>query len=73
MMALACGKRNRRGLRVARLRQRGDGADLDEAETERRQPVYAVSILVESGGEADRIGKGEPHHGARVVGRALRN
>jgi len=58
-------------LGVAGLGQRGDGADFDKAETEGRQTVYAVAIFVEAGGEADRIGKGQSHHGARIVRDAI--
>ena len=46
--------------RIAGLRQRGDGTDLDEAETEPQQRVRHLRVLVEAGGNADRIGEIEP-------------
>jgi len=55
----------------AGLGQRRDGADLDEAEAECRQPVDAFAVLVEPGGEADRIGKSAPSRCA-IVADALR-
>jgi len=57
MMPCASGRRNRRGR---------------EAEAERREPGYAFAVFVEPGGEADRVGKAQSHHGARIVRRALR-
>ena len=53
-------------LGVARLRARCHRADLDEAEAEARQRVDVLTVLVESCGEADRIGEGEPHQFDRV-------
>jgi hypothetical protein len=47
-------------LRVARLRPRRDGADLDEAEAEREQRVDAARVLVEAGGQADGRRELEP-------------
>src|SRR5690606_12832407 len=41
--------------RVARLRTRRGGADLDEAETERGERVDVGAVLVESRREADRV------------------
>ena len=67
MMALACGQAEQARLGVAGLGQRGDGADLDEAESKCRQTVYVFAILVESGGKSDRVGECQPHHGARIV------
>jgi len=52
-------------LRIAGLRARGDGADFDEAETQREQCIDVLAILVQAGGQADRIGEGQPEHGAR--------
>ena len=43
--------------RIASLRQRRDGADLDEAETEPQQRVGHFGILVEARGHPDRVGK----------------
>ena len=43
--------------RIARLRPRRHGADLDKAETELQQRVGDFGVLVEAGGHADRIGK----------------
>jgi hypothetical protein len=47
-------------LRIARLRQRGDRADLGEAEPEGEQRVGYFAVLVEPGGHAERVGKGQP-------------
>ncbi len=47
--------------RVAVLRQRRDGADFEEAEAEPGQAVDVVAVLVEPGGEADRIREPEAH------------
>ena len=44
-------------LRVARLRTRRDGADLDEAETERAECVEVLAVLVQPGRKPDRVGK----------------
>ena len=40
--------------RVARLRERGDGADLDGAEAERAQALEPARVLVDAGGDAER-------------------
>ena len=56
---------------IAGLRPRRHRAGLDEAEAERQHGVADLGMLVEAGGEPDRIGKGEiPHRGRedRVVG-----
>ena len=57
--------------RIAGLRARRHGADLDEAEAEPQQRVRHLGILVEAGREADRIGEIQPE-GAdrkpRIVG-----
>jgi len=44
----------------------GDRAYLDKAEAECRQAVYAVAVLVQSGGQADGLGK-SAHQSARIV------
>ena len=46
------------GLRVARLGVGGDRADLNVAKTERGGGGPGPGILVEAGGEADRVGEG---------------
>src|SRR3546814_2814410 len=45
--------------RIALLRQRGQRADLDEAEAEVRHRVRDAGVLVETRRDADGIGKGE--------------
>ena len=62
---LCLGQAEHARLGVARLRPRRDSADLDEAETQRRQRIYVCAILVQPGGQSERIGKGQPHHRAR--------
>ena len=57
-------------LRVARLRARRDGADLEETETERGQRVDMVAVLVQPRGQPDRIGELEPHATHRIGRRA---
>ncbi len=46
-------------LRVAGLRPRGHGADLDETEAQRQQCVDVLAVLVHAGGHTDRVGKGQ--------------
>ncbi len=46
-------------LRVARLRPRRDRADLDEAEAQRQQRIDVRAVLVQAGGQADRVGEGQ--------------
>jgi hypothetical protein len=41
-------------LRIAGLRLRGHGADLDEAKAEREHLAHVLRVLVEAGGEAER-------------------
>ena len=53
-------------LGVARLRARRHGTDLDKAETEGGQRVDVFSILVQAGGQADRIAELQPHDLDRV-------
>src|SRR5204862_7937287 len=52
--------------RIARLRAGRDGADFDEAETERGHRVDVLGILVEARGEADRIRELETHGAYRA-------
>ncbi len=61
--------------RIALLRQGRDRADLDEAEAEIEERVDHFAVLVEAGGEPERIGKveiehpaGEPRVGERPAG-----
>ena len=56
-------------LRVAGLRLAGHGADLDVAEAQRGQAVDPLGVLVEAGGEAERVREGQPqrrHRGSRA-------
>ena len=55
--------------RVADLRARGDGADLDETKAEAQQRVRRLGILVEAGRDPDRIGKIEPEGTHGKLGR----
>ena len=50
---------------VAGLWPGGDGADLDEPEAERAEGVDPDRVLVEAGGQAERVGEGQPHGGHR--------
>ena len=59
-------------LGVAGLAQRGDRADLDEAEAHRAQPVDAAAVLVQPGGQPDAVGKTQSGHGDRIVHPGLR-
>ena len=61
MMPCASGMRNRRGRGLPSCGLRRDGADFEEAETEPRQAVDVVAVLVQPGGEADRIRELETH------------
>ena len=56
-------------LGVAWLWPRRHRADFDMAETQRRQPLDALAVLVEPGGQADPIGEFQAHDAHR---RALR-
>ncbi len=58
-------------LRVAGLRARRHGADLDEAETQLRQPANGLTILVQPRGQTYRVGKVQPHHPHWQAGRRL--
>ena len=46
-------------LRIARLGQRRDRADLDAAEAERAEGIDAAAVLVEPRGQADAVGKAQ--------------
>ena len=55
--------------RIAGLRPRRHGADLDKAEAEAQQRVRHLRVLVEAGGDADRIGEIEPEGAHRQLAR----
>ena len=57
LMIARCSAAGRGAARIAGLRPRRHGADLDEAEAEREQRVGHLAVLVEAGGEPDRIGE----------------
>ncbi len=60
--------------RIAGLRQRRDGADLDKAEAQAEQRVGHLGVLVEAGRDTDRIWEVEaegPHPQPRIIGRGL--
>ncbi len=59
------GQAEQTGLRIAGLRTRRHAADLDEAEALAEHGVGYLAILIEAGGETDRIGKIEPPMAAR--------
>ena len=59
--------RNRRGRGLPACGTRGDGADLDEAEAEPQQRVRHLGVLVEAGGQPDRIGEIEPESAHRQL------
>ena len=50
---------------IAGLRQRRDGADFDETEADAQQRIGDLGILVEAGGDADRIWEIEPEDAHR--------
>ena len=50
-------------LRVAALGQRRDGARFDKAEAQGQHRIDDARILVEPGGETDRIAELQPHDG----------
>src|SRR6185369_2474157 len=58
-------------LRVAVLGARRDRADFEETEAEPGQAVDVVAVLVQAGGEADRIGELEAHDLDRAGGDRL--
>ena len=70
MIAPSRGRRKTRGARVAGLRPRRHRADLDEAEAEGEQRVGHLAVLVEAGGDADRIGEVEAEETAPRRGSA---
>ena len=73
--ALVGGEPEQARARIARLRLRRHGADLDEAEAEPEQRIGHLGVLVEPGRHADRIGEVEPegpHREPRVVGASSR-
>ena len=55
------------GLRVARLRARRDGADLEVAEAERGERIEVLRVLVHARGETHGIGEADPHHRALLA------
>ena len=57
---LVLGQAEHARLRIARLRPRRDRADLDEAEAQRQQRVDVRAVLVQAGGQADRVGNVRP-------------
>ncbi|MNN53154.1 hypothetical protein D3C81_1678910 [compost metagenome] len=58
-------------LRITRLRARRDGTDLDETEAQLGKAIDGVAVLVQAGGQADRIGEVQSHHRHRQAGRRL--
>ena len=54
--------------RIARLRTRRDRPDLEEAEAERGERIDVLAVLVEPGGEPDRVRELEPHRLDREPG-----
>jgi len=65
-MALAWGRRNRRGRGLPGCGRGGHRADFDEPEAQGRQGVDAHAILVQPGGQSHRVGEIQPHHAARA-------
>jgi DNA-binding response OmpR family regulator len=57
-----CGQAEHAGLRIPRLRQRGDRADFDKTESHQRPCGQRSRVLVHPRGESDRIGKADPKH-----------
>src|SRR5690606_3468686 len=58
---LGLGQPEQARLGVARLRARRDGAELDEAEAEAPKGVDGIAVLVQTGGQADRVGEFQAH------------
>ena len=54
--------------RVAWLGKRSERPDLDKAKSQRQRRVERLGVLIEAGGEADRIGKIEPENLRRETG-----
>ncbi len=70
--ALVGGQPEQARARIAGLRLRRHGPDLDKAEAEPQERVRHLAMLVEAGRHADRIGKIEaehPHRQPRIVAR----
>jgi Dihydroorotate dehydrogenase len=59
-IARSCSRREEPRLGIARLRPGGDGADLDKTEAEPAHRVGDAGVLVEAGGEPDRVRKIDP-------------
>src|SRR5258706_15053277 len=55
--------------RIAGLGKRRDAAELEEAEAEAGQGIDVLGVLVEARGEAERIGKLQPHRADGARGR----
>ncbi len=55
------------GHRIARLRARRHGAHFNKSEAERCQAIDVCAILIQPGGQADRIGEGDAHYRARII------
>ena len=62
MTASCSGRRNMRGFGLPGCGARRRRADLDEAETERGERVDVRAVLVETGGESDRIVEAQAEH-----------
>ena len=58
--------------RIAGLRARRDGSDLDEAEAQARPRLEALAVLVEPRGEPDTIAEVQPQQFDRIVDRRSR-
>src|SRR5208283_5992167 len=54
--------------RVAWLGKRSERPDLDKAKTQGQRRVERLGVLIEAGGETDRIGKIEPKNLRRETG-----
>lgn len=57
---LILGQPEKAGFRVAGLRLRSQGTDFNESETEMRELIVGIRILVQSAGQTDRIGEPDP-------------
>ena len=70
---LRIGQAEHAGPGIARLTQRGDGADFHEAEAHGAKTVDAAGVFVQSGREADAVGKAQAreHHGVVDPGLAV--
>src|SRR5208283_255066 len=54
--------------RIACLRPRRHGAELDVAESQRAERVEIVAVFVEAGGEPERMRESQPKTGERQIG-----